>query len=140
MPLLNYTTTISPEKTCSEIQVLLARHGAHQIMLTYDKGAPSGVSFSITTPNGARSFALPTDTTASLAALKKSGAPRRYLTQEQARRVAWRVLKDWLISQLALIEIGMARVDEVLLPYMLLTPGRTVLAEYNATGLRALEK
>jgi hypothetical protein len=37
--------------------------------------------------------------------------------EDQARRTAWRVTKAWLESQLALIQSGMADLQEVMLPY-----------------------
>jgi hypothetical protein len=38
---------------------------------------------------------------------------------EQAYRVAWRNILDWVQAQMALLEIGMAKMEEVFLPYML---------------------
>jgi hypothetical protein len=35
-----------------------------------------------------------------------------------ARRVAWRILRNWTEAQLALIEVGMVKVHEVFLPWM----------------------
>lgn len=37
MPLLNYTTTIEASKTVSEIQTMLAKHGARAVLIEYDK-------------------------------------------------------------------------------------------------------
>jgi hypothetical protein len=37
---------------------------------------------------------------------------------EQAYRVAWRNILDWVQAQMALLEIGMAKIEEVFLPYM----------------------
>ena len=36
---------------------------------------------------------------------------------EQARRVAWRILKDWVAAQLAIVEAEQAQMAEVFLPY-----------------------
>lgn len=46
----------------------------------------------------------------------KGDAERR---KEQARRVAWRILKDWIEAQIALLESGMVEMEEIFLPYML---------------------
>ena len=37
---------------------------------------------------------------------------------DQAYRVAWRNILDWVQAQMALFEIGMAKMEEVFLPYM----------------------
>ena len=47
-------------------------------------------------------------------------------SQEQAARVAWRCLKSWVEAQMALIQIGMATMDQVFLPYVLNDEGKTL--------------
>ena len=42
----------------------------------------------------------------------------RYRTHEQAARVAWRIVKDWIEAQIAIVEAEQAEVAEVFLPYM----------------------
>ena len=41
-------------------------------------------------------------------------------------RVAWRILKDWVEAQLALIETGMVSVEQVFLPYCQSGNGETL--------------
>ena len=43
---------------------------------------------------------------------------RYWNDMEQARRTGWRILKDWVDSQIALMEIELVRIHEVFLPYM----------------------
>ena len=38
--------------------------------------------------------------------------------KEQATRVGWRIIKDWLDAQLTLLNIEMVKVEEIFLPYM----------------------
>ena len=47
-------------------------------------------------------------------------------SKEQAARVAWRCLKSWVEAQMALIQIGMATMDQVFLPYVLNDEGKTL--------------
>jgi hypothetical protein len=56
---------------------------------------------------------------------KRKIAPR-YACREQAERVAWRVLKDWVAVQMTLIQAGLITVDEAMLPYMVLRGEKTV--------------
>lgn len=46
--------------------------------------------------------------------------------REQAARVGWRILKDWTEAQVALIETGMVKVEEVFLPYLLVNKEQTL--------------
>jgi len=65
--------------------------------------------------------------------------PRRYADDiDQATRTAWRILKDWLLAQSALIETGMATVEQVFLPYAQNASGLTLyeaLIEKKFAGL-----
>jgi hypothetical protein len=80
---------------------------------------PSGVTFEVATKFGLRAFRLPANIAGVEAVLREQrGVPRRLATREQAARVAWRILLDWIEAQLAIVEAGMATVDEVMLPYM----------------------
>lgn len=44
----------------------------------------------------------------------------------QAEWVAWRILKDWVAAQMALIESGQAQAAQVFLPYATEQSGRTI--------------
>lgn len=133
MALLNYSTKIRVEDTLSEIQQRLARHGARQVLLVYGEyGDVEAISFAINTPFGMRGFRLPADVDKTLAVLerqydrgqlRKGGRP----TRDQAARVAWRIIKDWLEAQLALIETEMVTLDQIMLPYLQVdSAGRTL--------------
>lgn len=137
MPILNFTTTITPEKSVGEIGAKLAKAGAKTVSTVFEAGAPTGVHFTINTQFGERSFTLPTNPEGVYQALRKS-APPRYRSRDQAQRVAWRILKDWIEAQLALIEAGMSTLDEVMLPYMLMGKDQTVAQIYRTNQLAAL--
>ena len=46
-----------------------------------------------------------------------------------AIRVAWRIIHTWVKAQLALVDINMATIPQVFLPYAIMQDGRT-LAEH----------
>lgn len=139
MALLNYTTSISAEKTVGEIQSKLAKAGAHQILHEYDGfGNVAALSFRINTRFGNVAFRLPSNIGAVEAILKKQFGRGRYTDIEQATRVGWRILKDWVEAQLALIETGMVTIEQVFLPYAQDSKGQTVyesILERKFTGL-----
>lgn len=132
---LNYTTTIDPLKTAGECVQRLAIHGASAIGMTYHDGKPTGLHFAIQTVHGPRSYALPVNVTGTQKALEKAWRankiPRSRASMDQAERTSWRVLKDWLEAQLALIEAGVAEMPQVMLPYMVVgIDGETVWTRF----------
>ena len=132
MPILNYTTSIAASKTCSEIQTMLGLHGASKIVTNWNGGAVSGISFQVDTEFGVREFSLPVRTNGVLAALRADAkVPASKASPEQAERVAWRITKDWLEAQLALVEAGVSLLEEVMFPHMLTGDGRTVFEGYR---------
>jgi len=46
--------------------------------------------------------------------------PRANKTFEQAERTAWRIIKDWVEAQMAIVAAGQAVMEEVFLPYVIL--------------------
>jgi hypothetical protein len=136
MALLNYTTTIAASKTIGEMQDQLAKAGAQSIAVHYAEGSPRGLTFSLTTRYGPQLFTLPVDVTAVQRVLKKQrsagGLSRaKFESADHAERVAWRISKTWLASQLALVHVQMATVDQVMLPYMHVGPDKTLYAAYQ---------
>lgn len=134
MPLLNYTTSIAPQKTVMEIQAALAKAGASAILADYDtNGNIVALSFRLKTPDGDISFRLPTDWQPVQATLKRQRVSPKYQTPEHALRVAWRITKDWVEAQLAIIETQMVTTAQVFLPYAITKDGSTVY-EYIASN------
>lgn len=134
MPILNYTTGISVEKTMGEIIGALSRRGVTRISSLFgDQGTPVGIAFTMKTDYGYRDFELPVRTEGVLAAMQADKkVPRSQCTPEQAARVAWRIAKDWLEAQSALIDAQLASLDEVMMPYMIVDSGRTMYVETRA--------
>lgn len=116
MSLLNYTTKVSADKTAGEIQLMLAKAKASAILTEYDQGILSAVSFRIQTVHGIMSFRLPANINQVFQVIVRDRRiSQRLRTKEQAARVAWRIVKDWLAAQLAFIEAGQASVEQLFL-------------------------
>jgi hypothetical protein len=142
MAILNYSTEISVEKSMGEVIGALTRRGVKRISSVFDDdGAPAGIAFTMMTDYGMREFELPvrTDGVLKVLAEQRRTNSRVKATPEQAARVGWRIAKDWLEAQSALIDAELATLDEVMLPYMLDTKGRTVYQVIRADGLKELE-
>jgi hypothetical protein len=119
MAILNYTTQISAEKTVTEIQSMLARAKAQAIMTEYDAdGVLAALSFRIMTAAGVMTFRLPANIQKIHQVLvRDKRITPKLRTREQAARVAWRIMKDWLEAQLAIVTAGMVDLEQVFLPY-----------------------
>lgn len=143
----DYTTSISAAKTAGEILSLLAEHGATRIAIDYLDGQPSGIVFQVATPVGDQVFDLPVDVDAMHRTLVREQSTGRLkgLSSakasdiEQARRVAWRVIKDWVSAQMTIVATQMASLDQVMLPYLLADGRRTLYTAYKDRQLKAIE-
>lgn len=126
------TTKIEATKTATEIIEVLVASGARQIATDYgEKGNITGLRFVIAIGSGARAFSLPVRTEALLKHVRNDRA--------QAERVGWRQLLRWTQAQLAMIEIGMVKAEEVYAPYMIATPdGRTLFQWISDGGMKAI--
>lgn len=133
MALKNYTTSISVEKTISEIQGKLAYVGARRIMSEYDNtGNITALSFQLEFDGQSLAFTLPTDWRPVAEVLKKQRAVSQNRLEDQARRTAWRITKDWIDAQVAIIETRMATTPQVFLPYAVTQTGETLYQKFTA--------
>ncbi len=141
MPILNYTTTVPAEKTVGEIIGILARKGADTVSQNYTAGEITGVSFLFNVGGVKVAFSLPaneegvekymlTEAMSKLPAWKRdvTALPkeRRESIRQQARRTAWRILKDWIEAQIALVESKQAEMGQVFMPYAIAGNGQTM--------------
>ncbi|MDO5574413.1 MAG: hypothetical protein Q4G60_10615 [bacterium] len=122
MAILNYTTTVDAFKTVSEIEYILMKHKAKSIMKNYENESITGLSFLIDTGTQQLPIQLPVKIDECLKVLqrekKNSSRSNIKATREQAERVAWRILKDWIEAQMALLDIEMVSMQEIFLPYI----------------------
>ena len=127
MAIKNYTTEVDEGKTVGEIMGLLAGKGARAVQIDYDaQQRPQGVSFVVMVLDVPIPFKLPCDFEGVFKALgaryKDRHARIRWernpSSMAQARRVAWRIIKDWVAAQMAIIEAGQATMAQVFLPYV----------------------
>lgn len=128
MAIKNYTTTIKTEKTINEIQQILAKHKAKAILIEYDNENVTALSFKIETLKGEVGIRLPAkqDNVLKILQIQRRKNNTIKATKEQAERIAWRNIKDWVDAQMALIDTEMVQVEEVFLPYILNNRGETI--------------
>jgi hypothetical protein len=141
---LNYTTVVDPGRTAMECIGILSKHGASHVGLSIGEDQqPDGIEFVIRTAWGPRGYSLPVNPAGTEKVLyqawREGRIERRFKEPAHARRVAWRVLKDWLEAQMALIEMGLVELPQVMLPYLRVDGGRTLYAAWTENETRAIE-
>jgi hypothetical protein len=146
--ILNYRTGVDASRSVAQIQAMLARHGVSKVLLEYarESETPVALSFTIKTAFGDRAFILP----ARIEAVERVLRGKRVaITDAGARalkahapRVAWRILKDWIEAQLAMVQAELTSIEEVMLPYMRVSAEETLysLMQKNHLSLPAPKK
>jgi hypothetical protein len=122
------TTRIAADRTVSEVQSILMRHGAKAILLEYENNQISALSFQYVVGETVIPFRLPCRWQAMEAMFKQSGKRPRYddTYETWSRRVAWRQILRWVEAQMALVETNMVMVQEVFFPYIQTKSGQTL--------------
>lgn len=138
------TTKIPAEKTAAEIQGVLAWAGATQIAMSYQNREVVGLRWGMEIESQTIPFSMPVRVDPVFQALQNKRSPRyreraREQDREQAKRVAWRQLLRWIQAQLAMIETGMVKTEEVFMPYAAVGPnGETMYEMVAESGFRML--
>ncbi len=153
----NYTTGVPVSVTQGRIEWLMVGSGVSRIEKEYDtKGGCTGIKFAVEIVPGCPIFvSLPvrerecltilwkdyvgTDKTDGIRVLYNA---RKKLTvsnfRDQASRVAWRLMQDWLDVQFSMIKLGQAEFAQVFLPYIVTSNGRAFFEEVKAAGFKGL--
>ena len=122
--LMNYTTQVAAEKSILEIERLLARAGVKSVHKDYNGGGEvTGFVFSIVTQHhGELFFKMPCDVdkvfTALFSEIKRPHRGTRKKIEEQASKVAWRILLDSLTADITRLKLQQVTPEQVFLPYM----------------------
>jgi hypothetical protein len=139
MGLLNYTTKVPVITTIAQIQQILVKHGATDTLTQFSNGRVRALSFKVSTPQGPIAITLPVDVQATQRVLRRT-APRTYWGEDHARNVAWRIIKDWVEAQMAILDTEMVTMAEIFLPYVVTNDGRTVFQRLQETQFQLPER
>lgn len=131
-PIKNAGSVMALPKIFDIIKKTLVSHKARHITESYDEqGRISAIEFVLLIGTQEYPFRLP----ARVASVEKILYPNtqaRWLSKtqkEQAYRVAWANIRDWIGAQCALIDTGMVKAEEVFLPYLISNRGQTLYEE-----------
>ena len=133
MAIKNYSSKVDVYTSLGEIQGALAKGGARKIMIDYDEtGDPIGLTFGLLVEGQILGFQLPANIDGVLAAFKRE---KIKVDREQAKRTAWRNIRDWVLAQMAFVEAGNVQADEVFLPYLTDGRGTTLYTAFRSGQL-----
>src|SRR6478752_1144636 len=106
MLILNYTTKIDYYKTITEITKLLSSRYVDKIIIDNKDNVPVEITFHYEVRNGKFiAFSLPCNFEGVLKSMRNNKkVPRHACTEEQALRVGWRIIKDWVAAQVAIVD------------------------------------
>ena len=148
MAILNYSTKIDAWQTVNEIQQILVKHKATHFSIRNEGSRPVALSFSIDFKSQPLNFLLPVNYKGISKILqnptdvmKKTLSGKKIKPDdEQAFRVGWRVVKDWIEAQLALVEVEMVKMEEVFLPYLIINQSGDTLSKkmFEGDGLKQI--
>lgn len=133
MAIKNYSSKVDVYTSLGEIQGALAKGGARKIMIDYDEtGDPIGLTFGLLVEGQILGFQFPANIDGVLAAFKRE---KIKVDREQAKRTAWRNIRDWVLAQMAFVEAGNVQADEVFLPYLTDGRGTTLYTAFRSGQL-----
>ena len=146
MTIKNYTTNINPMKTIGEIEILLANYGAKAIMKEFNgDSSVKAVNFMVGINEQDIPFKIPFELNAWVALINQvvdegKLAERFRDDSNKARAVGWRVIKDWIDAQLALVSTKSVKIQQVFLPYAIVNiEGQTLYEKIESKGFGNLQ-
>lgn len=122
MNLKNYTTRAPATESINKIKRLLIDFGASGIMEEYGASKNiSGIAFILDINGYKLPFRLPAKVKETFTWLRKKYSSKSRNDQElleQAERVCWKQMYEWVFIQLSLVELDQAEPLEVFFPYL----------------------
>jgi hypothetical protein len=127
MALKNYTTKVPASRSVSEIQEMLQKHGASGALMEYEQGAGriASLAFKVTLNGQDWGSRLPLRWREAQRVMKEQRISKSR-DDDYCYRVAWRILRDWVDIQMALVELEIVQIQEVFLPYVVQKTGQTL--------------
>lgn len=131
-PIKNAGATMAIPKIFDIIKKTLVSHKARHITESYDEqGRISAIEFVLLINERELPFRLPARVEAVQKILYPNARPAwlSKTQKEQAYRVAWANIRDWIGAQCALIDTNQVKAEEVFLPYLIGMSGATLYEE-----------
>ena len=139
MAILNYTTQVAADKTISEIYQILLKAKAKEISFENDEqGDTIAVKFMIIFLDSPLWFRVQPNYTGVLEAMRRDKVQNRFCNSRQAFNVAWRITKDAIEAQMAIVQSNQGEIAQVFLPYAVDSEQRTVFSVFKENHQKQL--
>ena len=126
----NYTS--NSKQTFDKIQKVLITHRAKGIFFEYEEtGKIKSLAFTLDIGGKVIGFKLPSRVDMVKKLFDNEGY--RY-DEEQPYKTAWANIRDWLDAQMALIDTGQVKIEEVFLPYAVNREGKIYFEVISTQG------
>ena len=127
MPIKNYTTVVPANRSITEIQDTLVKHGATGVLYKYEQGTGriEALQFLLRIKNKDVTFSLPVHWKQFQRVLANQQVSK-WKDEDDVYRVAWRNIRDWVMAQLALYETEIVEMPQVFLPFATDAKGQTL--------------
>jgi len=118
MAIKNAYTKSSLEDIINHIQKTLITHEARKMQYDYENGVILGMNFGIMLGDKLIGIKMPAKIQEAESILKKQGLynPTK---KDHALRVAWANIRDWVDSQMAMIDLGQVKMAQAFMGYVL---------------------
>ena len=122
------TTEISPNKSVSEIQYLLAEYGASAILIEYEQGGIKAVSFKYISNGQEIPYRIPCQwkEIKHLLESRHKRMPYKKDLEYEAKKIAWRQARRWVEAQLAFLHARQVKFEQAFLAYRLVADNETL--------------
>lgn len=126
----NYTS--NSKQTFDAIQKTLITHKAKQVLFEYgEAGQVKSLAFVLDISGNLVGFKLP----ARVEEVRKIFENEGYrFKEDQPYKTAWANIRDWLEAQMAMIDTGQVKIEEVFLPYAVNHEGKTYFEVISDKG------
>jgi hypothetical protein len=123
------------------------KHGATHFAIRNEGSRPAAITFTVNFKDRPLNFLLPVNHKSIWQMLKVDKKANAVLKkaqikndEEHAFNVGWRIVKDWIEAQLALVEVEMVKIEVVFLPYLIVNSDGDTLSKklYDGNGLKLL--
>lgn len=133
MAIKNAYSKINVAQLFAKLQKTLVKHGAKKLMFDYNnEGKVISLTFAIEFEGQMLPISLPANAEKVHQVLVEQGFKN---DKEQAYRVAWRNVNDWVEAQLALIETEQVTMPQVFLPYVMVNASETYFDKFKQNQL-----
>lgn len=123
--LMNYTTSIPASRSIAEIQEMLISFGATSIVMDAPDKRVNALRFIFPLDGKPIPFSLPVDISKTASVLwveyhnkTPKGKKTKDEMRDDAERIAWRILRDWVHAQLSILTIEAAVFIDVFAGYL----------------------